>query len=415
MDSPARRVIEVQQSILTPGEPRQKKLRPTRRGDYPHVPAVYLDVAEKLASPFLMGPPLCDELIAVVAHLLTEEEASLVRRLGLLAGRSAAGLARAEHRPLDQVEPILRRLSEEKRVIVRSGANGKARYRLMPIMPGIFEMVLVSPSPDGLTDWHRRFAELFEALYETGYMGDYAGPTTPWVRFLPVGKAIEAHPLALPSDHLEVVLDQFDAFGVGQCQCRIATEAVGRGCGKPKGNCAVMGKWAKGAIKMGAFRQVSKQEMLDIKREAEAHGMVNWIMNVAATKGQCSCSCCGCCCHAMRTIKECNAPGMVAPPHFLPRLEPAQCAFCGRCAAACPMDALTVDVKEKSWRHRQERCIGCGLCAGVREEAGHRHGARARLQAALQELVCPAQPLGSADAEDGVEGAAPEKELEARS
>ena len=103
--------------------------------------------------------------------------------------------------------------------------------------------------------------------------------------------------------------------------------------------------------------------MLDIKREAEAHGMVNWIMNVAATKGQCSCSCCGCCCHAMRTIKECNAPGMVAPPHFLPRLDPAKCAFCGRCKAVCPMDALTVDVKEKTWRHRQERCIGCGLCA----------------------------------------------------
>ena len=156
--------------------------------------------------------------------------------------------------------------------------------------------------------------------------------------------------------------------------------------------------------------------MLDIKREAEAHGMVNWMMNVAATKGQSSCSCCGCCCHAMRTIKECNVPGMVAPPHFLPRLEPAKCAFCGRCAAACPMEALTVDAKEKTWRHRQERCIGCGLCALACEtEAGHRHGAGARLQVALQELVCPAQPVGAADAEDGVEGAAAEKELEARS
>ena len=29
----------------------------------------------------------------------------------------------------------------------------------------------------------------------------------------------------------------------------------------------------------------------------------------------------------------------------------------------CPMDALAVDAKEKTWRHRQERCIGCGLCA----------------------------------------------------
>ena len=129
--------------------------------------------------------------------------------------------------------------------------SGDGRISTISNMPGMFEMVLVCPSPDSLTDWHRRFAELFEALYETGYMADYRGLTTPWVRFLPVGKAIEAHPLALPSDHLEVVLDQFDVFGVGQCQCRMTAEIAGRGCGKPKGNCAVMGRWAQGAIKMG--------------------------------------------------------------------------------------------------------------------------------------------------------------------
>ena len=189
-------------------------------------------------------------------------------------------------------------------------------------------MVLIRPSLDTLTDWHRRFAELFETLYATGYVQDYRGLTTPLVRFLPVGKAIEAHPMALPSDQLEVVLDQFEDFAVGQCQCRIAMDAVGRGCGKPKGNCAAMGRWARKSVEKGIFRRVSKREMLDIKREAEAHGMVNWFMNVAGTKSQCSCSCCGCCCHAMRTISEHNVPGMIAPPHFLPRFDPARCAFC---------------------------------------------------------------------------------------
>ena len=130
--------IEIGQAIGGSPQPQPRSLRATRPSDYPHVPAVYIEVAQKLASPMLMGPPLCDELVALVQHLLTEEEAGVVRHLGLLSGRTAAALARAERRPLDQIEPILHRLSEEKRVIARSGENEKSRYRLMPIMPGIF-------------------------------------------------------------------------------------------------------------------------------------------------------------------------------------------------------------------------------------------------------------------------------------
>ena len=49
-----------------------------RISDYPHVPQVYLDVARTFSNPLLMGPPICDELIAFVRHLLTEEEAAVV-------------------------------------------------------------------------------------------------------------------------------------------------------------------------------------------------------------------------------------------------------------------------------------------------------------------------------------------------
>src|SRR5450759_3400033 len=97
-----------------------------------------------------------------------------------------------------------------------------------------------------MSAWHRRFAELFEALYETGYALDYQHGQqrpTPFVRVLPVGRAIEAHPLALPSDQLEVVLDRYHVFGFGQCQCRMVMEVKGQGCGKPIGNCTVMGQW----------------------------------------------------------------------------------------------------------------------------------------------------------------------------
>ena len=144
--------------------------------------------------------------------------------------------ARAEHRPLEQIEPILDRLANEKRIVASSGPAEDRRYRLLPIMPGIFEMMLIGHTPESLTDWHRRFIELFESLYETGYSLDYQQKhQTPVVRYLPVGKTIDAHPMALPTDKLEVVLDQFEVFAIGQCQCRMAMPSLGQGCGKPIG------------------------------------------------------------------------------------------------------------------------------------------------------------------------------------
>ena len=89
METPhPRRIIEVNGQIIGPVAPRAKTVRPRKLSDYPHVAAVYLDVARRLASPLRMGPPICDELMAVVQHLFTEEEAGVVRHLGLYRGRA---------------------------------------------------------------------------------------------------------------------------------------------------------------------------------------------------------------------------------------------------------------------------------------------------------------------------------------
>jgi Pyruvate/2-oxoacid:ferredoxin oxidoreductase delta subunit len=361
--SNARRVIEVRKNIVGPTEPRLRNVRERKLSDYPHVPKAVLDLAVKLTSWKLMGPPICDELIAFVEHVFTEEEASIARHLRPIAGRPAIDVAKDAHRTLDEVEPILNRLAFEKHVIAAAGPDDKLRYNLLPVVPGIFEFSLIGQSPETMTDWHRRLAELFETLFDTGYSRSYDYALPPLVRFLPVHQIADVHPMALPTDKLEVILDQYDTFAIGNCQCRMTMQIKGQGCDKPIRNCTVIGEWAKQGIEKGQLQQVSRKDVLEIKREAETLGMANWLMNIASTKGQASCSCCGCCCHGMRMVNEFSAPAVFAPPHFLPEFDSAKCTSCAKCVKQCPMGAITVDMHAKSLKHEPIRCIGCGLCA----------------------------------------------------
>ena len=356
------RMIAVKGGVVGPAPARPKSVKVKQVGDYPGVPPVYLEVCESYSKGF-EGPPLCDELVALIQHMFTEDEASVIRHLGPLSMLTADRVAQAADRPVEEVRRILDRLADEMHIIASLGPAGAKSYMGLPILPGAFEMVLVRQSMDTLTDWHRRFAELFEVLYETGFMVDSVGDMPPAVRYLPVGGVIDAHPMALPSDLLEEVIGQYKSFAVGLCQCRMTEQIVGRGCDRPMDNCTAMGAMADMAVRSGQMRKVEKKELLEIKREAEATGLVNWAMNQSMMPGSSAiCSCCGCCCHALRMISEFNMPGSIAPPHFMPEVDVDNCDYCAKCARACPMGAITIDMKGKTREFEFVRCVGCGQC-----------------------------------------------------
>jgi len=365
------RMIRIADGVIGPAAPRTRSVRKKVPADYATEPRAYLEVARHYSSPLLLGPPLCDQLMALVRHMYTEEEAELVRHIPPLRLRSAAEVARAAGRPVNEVRQVLDGLAGEKRLIIARGEGDGRRYCIMPIVPGTFELALIRVSEDSLTDWHREFARLFEQLWDTGFLTDYTGIPSPLVRYIPVGKSIEAHPMALPSDRLEAVLDRYDHFGVGICQCRLTEKIAGRWCGRPLENCTVMGELAESAVLAGQLKSVSKQSLIEIKREAEESGLVTWMINEeSGVHSSCSCSCCGCCCHMLRTVSEYNSPGWIAPPHFMPERDPANCDYCGKCARNCPMGAITVDVKNRTFLHEPARCIGCGLCKTACEKQG---------------------------------------------
>ncbi len=364
------RVIQIKDGVIGPREPIARTLKPKKIGDYPAVPEAYLEIAKMYSSTRLLGPPICDELIALVQHMFTEEEASVVRHFKPFSAKSSKALAAAAHRPLEEVQQILDHLADVKFILLSYKLAGKKVYSVMPIVPGTFEWVLLFPSEKNLTDWHRGFAELAERLFEAGLQTEYLERmdmknSTALIRYLPIGQSIEAHPMALPTDRLEDILDRYDTFGIGACQCRISKKAIDDGCGKPLEVCSSFGPVAEKVIQKGKMRRVEKKELIEIKLMAESNGLITWMMNVDekfARLGNASCSCCSCCCPSLRSINEYNMPGLVAPPHFMPVFDRDKCNYCGKCARTCPVGAITLDTKRKSLIHNAKRCIGCGQC-----------------------------------------------------
>jgi len=312
------------------------------------------------ASPLLLGPEPSDNLLEMVMHMFSEEEAEIVRYLPPLRPRTIEKVASLSGRPENEVRNILDFLAFTKRVVLGWGEPRK--YTLLPIVPGTFEMALMTPDLSSRNLWHKRFAELFEKIWNEGYMANYVRRVRSNVHYLPVKGSVDPLYRAWPSDRLEEVLDPYDDFAVGMCQCRMTMELVGKGCGKPLEACVTMGPTAIRFIDRGLMRKSDKKEILEIKGHAEEEGCVSWMMEDigGVHRGNSSCSCCSCCCHFLQSLSRFNAPGFISNPHFLPSRDEAACVNCGKCASACPMDAW--NFRDGKLSLDSMRCIGCGLC-----------------------------------------------------
>ncbi len=363
MPSRKRVKVQVNKSLIGPSAPRPVTIVPRSADDFPQSSLAHRALAEKLSSPLYLGPPICDEFMALLEHVFSEDEAELVRHLTVLKGTSAKAVAKKAHQDENSVRRVLD-AAAERRCIWHEGDGDARRYKALPLMPGLFEILMCGHELETMNPWVRRFAELFADLYDTGYYTAYVAYRTDTVRYMPTGHLAKSHPLALPSDQFEQIIDSYNSFAVGHCQCRMSAEIVGKGCGKPTLNCSALGEWADGAISRGLMKRVSKKEYIEIKKEAEAAGLVNFLMNIDFAEGQASCSCCGCCCYVLRLISDFDMPAAIAKPHFQPVINKQACTNCGACARVCPTGAIVVDPKRSTWT-LPHRCIGCGLCAAA--------------------------------------------------
>ncbi len=313
-----------------------------------------------------MGPEICDELIDFITHLYTEEEAEVIQYITPLSLRNAKEISRLSKKPLDEVRKILQKVEKEKCSLLTFEVVGVKYYAILPIVPGTAEMVLYKTDPNAYTSWHKEFARRFEKLYNTGYIIHYfEHKPSNLYRFVPSYPLIKDNPFALPSDKLPEIFDRHSYIAVSPCLCRLSAKFNGHWCGRPIETCISFGKRAQQAVAQNRARKIELSEALEIKLRAEEAGLSNWIENhqTQGMEGNTSCSCCGDCCVVLLTITKFNKPGLIAPPHFMPKIDLEKCIHCGKCMQVCNTKAHQVSEEEHLFDAL--RCVGCGLCVRV--------------------------------------------------
>jgi len=335
----------------------------------------YLDLVERI-NRYPQGAPPSELLYRILEMLFSEREAELVADLPVRPF-TAERAARAWKMPVDEARVVLDELAS-RAILVDIESDSTTTYVLPPPMAGFFEFSMMRIRGD--VD-QKMLAELFH---------QYINVEEDFVKALfTVGETqlgrVFVSESSLPQDCALHVLDYERAshvvesashIGVGVCYCRHKMEHLGRACSAPMNICMTFNNTAASLTRHGFARSVDSVECLDLLAEAREMGLVQFGENIQQ-RVNFICNCCGCCCEAMIAARRFGLLHPVHTTNFLPENDPSICTGCGKCVAACPVEAMTLISANDSDKPKrmvakldEELCLGCGVCVPACPEDG---------------------------------------------
>jgi electron transport complex protein RnfB len=287
----------------------------------------------------------------ILRRLFTPEDAELALSLTLLAEEPRVIARRAGI----TAEDAARRLEamEKKGLIFGIHKPGQPpRYAAQQFVVGIWEFQVNNLDAELVRDVDE---------YLTAMLDPAMWKQAPQLRTVPVGEAVGAELAVLPYERAEELVRAHSDFAVAPCICRREKRLVGEGCDKPLETCLTFGSSAAFYQRNGLGRAISKEEALEILRQAEKAGLVLQPGN--SQDPDFICACCGCCCGVLRNLKRYPKPGKLVSSAFVATLNLETCQACGACTERCQMEALTLEGDKVILD--VDRCIGCGLCVST--------------------------------------------------
>ncbi len=165
---------------------------------------------------------------------------------------------------------------------------------------------------------------------------------------IPVEKAIDMHGEAINLEKISYWLDYYEGkYAASPCSCRRSRKTFEQGCADdPEGWCIAVGDMADYVVETQKDgRYITKEEALEIFKQAEDNGFVHQITNIDGDKKIFAiCNCNVNVCYALRTSQLFNTPNM-SRSAYVAHVDKDNCVACGRCVEVCPAGAATLGQK----------------------------------------------------------------------
>ncbi|MBA4320556.1 MAG: hypothetical protein C0412_19330 [Flavobacterium sp.] len=298
----------------------------------------------------IAGAPKSKHFDEILEMLFSKEEIEVAIHMNFKS-KNAESIATGSSIPLTEVEKRLDSMAD-KAIILRRKEDGKKLYSLLPTVPGIFELSLAKKKEAPM---QQKLAQLWDRYNEEAMIESLCGKPTSHMRVIPIEKAISTQSRILPYEEVSKLINNSKYLAVFDCACRTSAG----NCDAPINVCLVFGIVAKFIVDNGDAVELTYEEAMNVLDRTEKAGLVH-TSNNSADKPDIICSCCSCCCHAMRGITEFHNPNALATSSYEAMVNHDDCDACGICSnERCPVNAIEI---EDTAFVKSDNCIGCGLC-----------------------------------------------------